>query len=374
MIRKVIPLLDLRAQYLEYKQDFDQAYQRFMDSGWYILGKEVETFEQEFAAYIGCKHCIGVGNGLDALQMILTAMNVGQGDEVIVPANTYIASWLAVSNIGAIPIPVEPNQTTYNLDPLRIEKALTPRTKAIMPVHLYGQAVEMDLIWNIAEQYNLSIIEDAAQAHGGSYKTQKAGNLGAAGGFSFYPTKNLGAFGDAGAITTNDDALADKVRVFRNYGSRNKYENEIKGVNSRLDPMQAIFLRVKLEHLDEQNQYRKNIAARYLEYLRDIPGLGLPVVAEDVNPVWHLFVITHPERNRLHEYLEERGVNTLVHYPIPPHLSGAYKDLGYKTGDFPITEFLAERVLSIPMGPHLTSEDVDYVIENIRVFCKNSKN
>ena len=257
MNKKDISFLDLYAQYQELRSELDSAYFRVMESGWYILGGEVEDFEREFAAYTGSKHCVGVGNGLEALQLILIGYGIGAGDEVIVPANTYIASWLAVSYAGARPVPVEPDSRTYNIDPGLIEKAITPRTKAIMPVHLYGQPVEMGIIWRVAGQHGLKIIEDAAQTHGGWYRERMAGNLGDAAGFSFYPSKNLGAFGDAGAVVTNDDELAGKVRVLRNYGSRTKYYNEVKGHNSRLDPLQATFLRVKLKHLDGWNQRRK---------------------------------------------------------------------------------------------------------------------
>jgi dTDP-4-amino-4,6-dideoxygalactose transaminase len=368
-VYKKIPFLDMKSSYQELKDELDASYLRVMESGWYILGGEVDAFEQEFAAYTGVEHCIGVGNGLEALQLILMAWGIGPGDEVIVPANTYIASWLAVSYTGATPIPVEPDPATYNIDPDRIEEAITPRTKAIMPVYLYGQPVEMETIWRTAERHGLKIIEDAAQAHGGWYRDRMAGNLGDAAGFSFYPTKNLGAIGDAGAVVTNDDALADKVRVLRNYGSRKKYYNEVRGHNSRLDPLQAAFLRVKLRHLDEWNRHRQQIATRYLDGLRDFPDLSLPHVPPDVIPVWHVFIVSHPERDRLQEYLEEHGVGTLIHYPVPPHLSEAYQDLGYHAGDFPITEKMANTILSIPMGPHLSMEDADYVIEKIREFC-----
>jgi len=367
--RREVQVLDMKSQYLALKSEMDAAYARVMESGWYILGGEVEAFEQEFAAYLGAKHCIGIGNGLEALQLILMGYGIGPGDEVIVPANTYIASWLAVSYTGAKPVPVEPDPKTFNLDPARIEAAITPRTRAIMPVHLYGQPVEMEGIWEIAERHNLKIVEDAAQGHGGKYKERMAGNLGDAAGFSFYPTKNLGAFGDAGAVTTNDDTLADKVRVLRNYGSRKKYFNEVKGHNSRLDPLQAAFLRVKLNCLDEWNQRRMRIANHYLEELRATPDLSLPHVPPDVIPVWHVFIVAHPDRDSLQAYLKEHGVGTLIHYPVPPHLSEAYQDMGYRAGDFPVSEEMANTILSIPMGPHLSMEDADYVIEKIREFC-----
>jgi dTDP-4-amino-4,6-dideoxygalactose transaminase len=368
--KREIPFLDMKPQYQELKEEFDQAYQRVMESGWHILGREVEAFEQEFAAYLGSKHCVGVGNGLDALQLILMGYGIGSGDEIIVPANTYIASWLAVSCTGASPVPVEPDSETYNIDPHLIEKAITPHTKAIMPVHLYGQPVEMEIIWQVAEQHGVKIIEDAAQTHGGKYRDHMAGNLGDAAGFSFYPSKNLGAFGDAGAVVTNDDELADRVRVLRNYGSGAKYYNEVKGHNSRLDPLQAAFLRVKLKHLDEWNRRRERLANHYLNNLRLIPDLGLPHIPEGVIPVWHLFVIAYPERDRLQAYLKEQGIGTLIHYPVPPHLSEAYKELGCHDGDFPITEKMANTFLSIPIGPHLRVDDADYVIEKIQEFCR----
>jgi dTDP-4-amino-4,6-dideoxygalactose transaminase len=370
---KSIPFLDMKAQYLEVKDEFDQSYQRVMDSGWYILSEEVEAFEHEFASYLGSKHCIGVGNGLEALQLILMGYGIGYGDEVIVPANTFIASWLAISYAGATPVPVEPNPTTYNIDIQQIEQRITPHTKAIMPVHLYGQPLQIGEILKIARKHNLRVIEDAAQAHGGRYNGVKAGTLGDAAGFSFYPAKNLGAFGDAGAIVTDDDALADKVRVLRNYGSRKKYHNEVRGHNSRLDPLQAAFLRVKLKYLDKWNQHRTQISNHYLEELRSLPDLSLPHVPLGVIPVWHVFVVAHPERDRLQEFLKEKGIGTLIHYPVPPHLSDAYQDLGYSAGDFPITEKMADTILSIPMGPHLSMDDADYVIEKIKEFCLESK-
>jgi dTDP-4-amino-4,6-dideoxygalactose transaminase len=363
-----VPFLDLGAAYRELKPELDAATRRVMESGWYILGEEVEEFECEFAIYCGAKHCIGVGNGLDALMLVLRAQGIGSGDEVIVPANGYIASWLAVSYVGAIPVPVEPNLGTSNLDPRGIEKALTPRTRAIMPVHLYGQPVEMAEVMKIGRNHGLRVVEDAAQAHGAVYQGGRAGNLADAAGFSFYPTKNLGAFGDAGAVVTNDDELADRVRVLRNYGSRTKYQNEVKGINSRLDPLQAACLRVKLEHLDKWNQRRQLIAGRYLQELADIPDLNLPVAAKGAQSCWHLFVVRHPRRDELQQHLKQAGIASLVHYPIPPHLSGAYAERGWKPGDFPIAENLAATVLSLPMGPHLNDEAVTQVIRSLHDF------
>lgn len=366
-----IPFLDLKAQYEELRDEFDLAYRRVMDSGWYILSEEVRSFEREFADYLGVRHCIGVGNGLEALQLIFLAKGIRAGDEVIVPANTYIASWLAVSYVGAIPVPVEPDPATYNLDPARIARSITARTRAIMPVHLYGQPVEMQEIWELAERNGLFIIEDSAQAHGVQYADRMAGNLGDAAGFSFYPTKNLGAFGDAGAVTTNDDDLADRVRLLRNYGSRRKYFNEVRGHNSRLDPLQAAFLRVKLSRLDEWNTRRRRIADFYLQELAGCNGLGLPHVAPLAVHGWHQFVITHEDRDRLQLHLEQAGVETLIHYPVPPHLSQAYSDLDFKAGDFPLTEKLANTLLSLPIGPQMERKHAEYVVTAVREFTQS---
>jgi dTDP-4-amino-4,6-dideoxygalactose transaminase len=359
-----VPFLDLGATYQELKDELDQAYQRVMQSGWFLLGQELQAFEQEFAAYVGVKHCIGVGNGLDALQLIVRGYDIGPGDEVIVPANTYIATWLAVSYAGATPIPVEPDPTTYNLDPARIEAAITPRTRAIMPVHLYGQPAEMQPILEIARAHGLRVIEDAAQAHGARYRGQPVGGLGDAAGFSFYPGKNLGAFGDAGAITTNDDALAARMRTLRNYGSQVKYYNEEKGFNSRLDEFQAAILRVKLRHLDEWNARRAELAALYLRALEPL-GLTLPVTPAHIEPVWHLFVIRTAQRDELQQQLTAAGIGTLIHYPLPPHLQQAYRELPYEAGSFPISEAIAQEVLSLPIGPHLTPGDAEQVIEAV---------
>jgi dTDP-4-amino-4,6-dideoxygalactose transaminase len=357
-----VPFLDLKSPYAELRDEMDAASRRVMESGWFIMGDELRSFEEEFAAYCGAKHCIGVGNGLDALHLILRAMGVGPGDEVIVPANTYIATWLAVSYAGATPVPVEPDERTHNLDPERIEGAITPRTRAVMPVHLYGQCADMDAINEVASHYGLRVIEDAAQAHGARYKGRLAGSLADAAGFSFYPGKNLGALGDAGAITTDDAALADAVRVLRNYGSRVKYYNEEKGYNSRLDELQAALLRVKLKRLDEWNARRREVAATYLQQLEGAAGLTLPFVPEWTDPVWHLFVVRHRDRPRLQSQLSDAGIGTLIHYPLPPHLQAAYAELGYAPGAFPVSERLAQEVLSLPVGPHLSEEETDYVV------------
>lgn len=362
-----IPFLDLKAVYKELKPEFDAAYHRVMESGRFILGQEVEAFETEFAAYCDAKHCITVGNGLDALHLILRAYNIGEGDDVIVPANTYIATWLAVSYAGATPVPVEPDKRTYNIDPYRIESAITECTKAIMPVHLYGQPAEMNPIIDLAQKYNLKVIEDAAQAHGATYHGKKVGGLGDAAGFSFYPGKNLGTFGDGGAVTTNDDDLADRIRILRNYGSRVKYYNEVKGYNSRLDELLAAFLRVRLRHLDEHNQQRKAVASQYLNALARVEGSILPQVIEGCDPVWHLFVVQHERRDELQCYLRENGVGTLIHYPVPPHRSEAYRS-EFKNITLPITEHIALHVLSLPVGPHLPSEYLNYIIDVLRNF------
>ncbi|MGA9451195.1 MAG: DegT/DnrJ/EryC1/StrS family aminotransferase [Verrucomicrobiia bacterium] len=360
-----VPFLDFIAPYEELKTGLDEAYFRFMRSAWYVLGREVEAFEREFADYCGVDHCVGVGNGLEALHLALRAYGIGENDEVIVPSNTYIATWLAVSYAGATPVPVEPDAKTFNLDPSRIEAAITPETKAIMPVHLYGQPVDMDPIMNIARKHNLKVIEDNAQAQGARYKGRRTGSLGDAAGNSFYPGKNLGAFGDAGAVTTNDKELTDKIRVLRNYGSQKKYYNEVKGYNSRLDELQAAFLRVKLKKLDEWNARRRDAATHYLGRMSGLSGLTLPFVPAWAEPVWHLFVVRHPRRDELQQKLTQADIGTLIHYPVPPHLSGAYADGKWERGAFPIAEELADTVLSLPMGPHLSKAQVDLVVGEV---------
>ncbi|HEX8351385.1 MAG TPA: DegT/DnrJ/EryC1/StrS family aminotransferase [Pyrinomonadaceae bacterium] len=363
-----VPFLDLKAPYAELREELDAACRRVMESGWFVLGAECEAFEAEFAAYCGARHCVGVGNGLEALHLILRAMGVGPGDEVIVPSNTYIATWLAVSYTGATPVPVEPDERTHNLDPARVEEAVTPRTKVIMPVHLYGQTADMDAIGEVAARRGLRVVEDAAQSQGARYKGRMAGSLADAAGFSFYPGKNLGALGDAGAVTTDDGELADRVRVLRNYGSRVKYENEARGYNSRLDEMQAALLRAKLPRLDEWNGRRRRVAESYLQQLEGVAGLVLPEVPEWADPVWHLFVVRTRERARLQAYLSEAGVGTLIHYPKPPHMQPAYADAGHRAGDFPLAERLAGEVLSLPIGPHLSDEAVGYVVSKLSSF------
>ena len=352
-----IPFLDLKATYLELKSELDAAYQRVMDSGWYLLGQELEAFEAEFAAYCEASYCIGVANGLDALHLILRSLDIGTGDEVIVPSNTYIATWLAVSYAGATPVPVEPDEKTYNIDPNLIEASISKQTKAILPVHLYGQPADMDAINAIAQHYGLKVIEDAAQAHGARYKGRRTGGLGNAAGFSFYPGKNLGAFGDGGAIVTNDPEIADKVRVLRNYGSRVKYHNEVRGFNSRLDELQAAFLRVKLKKIDEWNARRAVIANYYMDHLAELKHLVLPSVPAWAEHVWHLFVIRSLERDALIKHLNHKGIQTLIHYPVPPHLSSAYiTSLCNAARDFSRTEEQSNQILSLPISPHLSMD------------------
>ena len=360
-----IPFLDLGAAYRELQSDIDAAVARSLASGWYIGGPEVEAFEQEFAAYTQAQHCVGVANGLDALHLALRAMDVGPGDEVIVPSNTYIATWLAVSQCGATPVPVEPDARTFNIDPALIEAAVTPRTKVILPVHLYGQPADMDPILAVARKHGLRVLEDGAQAHGARYKGQRLGAHGDAVTWSFYPGKNLGAMGDGGAVTTNDPQIADRLRVLRNYGSRVRYVNEVQGYNSRLDPLQAAILRVKLAKLDEWNARRTAVAQRYQQGLANC-GLTLPHVHDWAEPVWHLYVVQHPQRDALQKALADAGVGTLIHYPIPPHLQEAYANLNLKVGAFPISEGMHNEVLSLSMGPTMTLQDADAVIAAVR--------
>jgi dTDP-4-amino-4,6-dideoxygalactose transaminase len=364
----IVPFLELKSVYQELKNELDAAYQRVMDSGLYILGKEVEAFEREFAAYCQVKHCIGVANGLDALHLILRALEAGKGDEVIVPANTYIATWLAVSHAGAEPVPVEPDERTFNVNPALIESAITSRTRVIIAVHLYGQPADMDSINAIAQEYGIKVIEDAAQAHGARYKGKCVGSLADAAGFSFYPVKNLGAFGDAGAVTTDDDTIADKVRALRNYGSRIKYKNELLGFNSRLDELQAAFLKALLTKLDEWNARRSVIAGRYSDSLNTTHPCVIPIALPGTEPVWHQYVIRHPRRNILKTYLDGSGILTLIHYPIPPHLSEAYQYLRNKKGNLPITEKLSREVLSLPIHPHLSIEAVNQIVAILKQF------
>lgn len=366
-----IPFLDLKSINTRYQESLQSAFRRVLDSGWFILGKELEAFEREFADYCGSKHCIGVGNGLEALHLILRAFDIGPGDEVLVPANTYIATWLAVSYSGAQPVPVEPLPDTCNLDPERIESAITSRTKAILVVHLYGQPADMDPVCAVAQKHGLKVIEDAAQAHGARYRERRTGSLGDAAGFSFYPGKNLGALGDGGAVTTDDECLADRLRVLRNYGSKIKYQNEEKGFNSRLDELQAAFLREKLKALDGDNVCRSRLAIRYNELLAG-SGLVLPAVPHWAKPAWHLYTVRTPLRDALQHHLTSRGIGTMIHYPIPPHLQLAYAELGYAAGSLPIAEAIHKEVLSLPIGPHLTSEHIDEICAAILDFTNGT--
>ena len=357
----MIPFLDLGAAYRELKPEIDAAVSRVLESGWYILGPEVEAFEAEWAAYCEAEHAVGLANGLDALILALRALDIGPGDEVIVPSNTYIATWLAVSGVGATPVPVEPDPATHNIDPARIEAAITSRTRAILPVHLYGQPADLDPILDIARRHGLRVIEDAAQAHGARYKGRRIGAHGDIVCWSFYPGKNLGALGDAGAITTNDAALAESVALLRNYGSRQKYVNEVAGVNSRLDPVQAAVLLVKLEVLDDWTNRRRAVAVAYNEGLKE-SGLILPHVPDWAEPVWHLYVVRTPDREAMQARLTKVGIGTLIHYPIPPHMQAAYAELGIAPDALPLARDIADEVLSLPMAPQLEEEEVGSVI------------
>jgi dTDP-4-amino-4,6-dideoxygalactose transaminase len=364
-----VPFQDFKAPYLELKDELDETYHRFIESGWFVLGQEVSAFEQEFASYCESSYCVGVANGLDALHLALRAVGCGPGDEVIVPSNTYIATWLAVSQCGAVPVPVEPSLFTFNLRPDLLLAAITPRTKAILPVNLYGQPCDYNPILEIARHYNLKVVVDNAQAHGAFYQGRRVGGIADIECHSFYPSKNLGAYGEAGAVTTNDSELADRINVLRNYGSRVRYHNEVKGYNSRLDELQAAFLRVKLRRLDEWNRRRKNVAEHYRSRISGISSpVSLPSVPEWSSPVWHLFVIRHPQRDALQKFLANGGIQTIIHYPVPPHLSGAYRDLGYTKGSFPIAEELADTVLSLPIGPHMVDESVRFVTDAVCSF------
>nr|WP_206668161.1 DegT/DnrJ/EryC1/StrS family aminotransferase [Pseudomonas caspiana] len=366
MIVKV-PFLDVRNAYLELKPELDQAVARALDSGWYIFGEEVAQFEKSFANYAGTRFAVGLGNGLDALRITLMAMGVSEGDEVIVPSNTYIATWLAVTQCGARPVPVEPDVDTLNIDPQRIEQAMTSKTKVILPVHLYGQPAEMGPILELARHKGVQVLEDGAQAHGARYRGTRIGGHGDAVAWSFYPGKNLGAFGDGGGVTTNDAELAERIRTIANYGSKVKYVNEVCGLNSRLDPIHAAALAVKLPFLDEWNARRGEIAAYYRKHLQNT-GVRVPTPQPDCTSSWHLFPVFSQRRDALHARLKEAGIETLIHYPIPPHMQQAYQFLGFEKGAFPIAEALAETELSLPIGPHMTLEQAAYVCETIASF------
>ena len=357
----MVPFLDLGAAYRELKTDIDRAVTRVMDSGWYVLGPEVEAFESEWAAWCGAAHGVGLANGLDALTLALRALDVGPGDEVIVPSNTYIATWLAVSAVGATPVAVEPDPATHNIDPSRIEAVITARTRAIIPVHLYGQPADMDPILALAKTHGFAVIEDAAQAHGARYKGKRIGAHGDVVCWSFYPGKNLGALGDAGAVTTNRADLAERIALLRNYGSREKYVNEEAGVNSRLDPIQAAVLRVKLHALEEWTNRRREVARGYTDALGGV-GLTLPHVPDWADPAWHLYVVRTPQWAQVQAQLAQADIGTLIHYPILPHMQAAYAGMGIPANALPIAQTLADEVLSLPIGPHLTEADAQRVI------------
>ena len=360
---KKIPFLDLVQTYKELKLELDDSVQRVFNSGWYIQGEELDAFESDYAQYCGTRFCVGVGNGLDALHLILRAYGIGPGDEVIVPAHTFIATWSAVTLSGAVPVAVETNNYgTYTIDHDLIEAAITPRTKAIIPVHLYGRPADMAPIMSIAAKYGLKVIEDAAQAHGAKYHGLRAGNLGDAAAFSFYPGKNLGAFGDGGAITTNDDYLNSKLRSLRNYGSSAKYVHEVIGLNSRLDPLQAAVLRVKLRYLDEWNARRRALAEIYIRHLGFKEGL-LPTETKDFESVYHLYVIRTPHRDILQAELKKAGIETLIHYPTPPHRQAAYSFM--RNLNLPFADLISREVLSLPIGPHLSIEDTEIIASEI---------
>jgi dTDP-3-amino-3,4,6-trideoxy-alpha-D-glucose transaminase len=363
-----IGVADPHAGYRELQVALDAASRRVLDSGAYIFGDEVAAFEGEYADYCGASHAIGVGNGLDALSLALRAAGIGPGDEVIVPAHTFIATWLAVIQTGADVVPVDVEEDTLLLDVAAARAAVGPRTAAILPVHLYGHPVDMDAVDALAAPAGLFVLEDAAQAHGARCRGRRAGSLGRAAGFSFYPGKNLGAFGDGGAVTTADGDLADRVRRLGNYGSSAKYVHDEPGCNSRLDALQAAFLRVKLEALEDWNARRTAVAERYLAQLGDVPGLVLPVTRPWADPVWHLFAVRHPERDALGAHLGQQGVSTLVHYPTPPHLTPAFAGLGHGVGAFPVAERAASTLLSLPIGPHLRASEVEQVIDAICSF------
>ena len=349
-----------------HQNEYETKALEVLRSGWYILGREVEAFEQEFAAYLGIQHCVGVANGLDALEIAFRTLNIGPGDEVIVAANSYIACVMGITKNGATPVFVEPNRY-YNIDPDAVVAAITPKTKAVLAVHLYGQSCDLSLLKTVCDANGIYLVEDCAQSHGAKSHGQISGTVGHIGCFSFYPSKNLGAFGDGGAIVTNDDSLAKHMRILRNYGSEKRYYNQEVGYNSRLDEIQAGFLRVKLKHLDALNEERINIASRYLTAI-DNPKVKCPQTAPDCTHIYHLFVLEVEERERFMAYMQEHGIGTVIHYPIPPHLSEAYKSLGFSEGAYPLTEHFAKTVVSIPIYNGMTAEETDYVIHTINQF------
>ena len=362
-----IPFVDLKAQYRSIQEEADAAVLGVMGRGDFVLGKAVSDFEKEFAAYCDAEYAIGVDSGYSALELLLLANGIGPGDEVITAANTFIATTLAISNTGAVPVLVDCDPGTYNIDPTKIEAAITPATKAIMPVHLYGQPADMDPINDIARRHGLLVFEDAAQGHGARYKGRRVGSLGNGAGFSFYPGKNLGAYGDGGAVVTNDPEVAEKVRMLRNIGMKVKYHHEVKGFNHRLDTMQAAVLQVKLPHLDDWNASRRRAAATYERVLADFP-MVTPFVPEWAEPVYHLYVVRVENREALQDFLQEAGIASGLHYPVPIHLTEAYSELAYEAGDFPITEAYADTILSLPIFPELTDEQIAYIGDTIRAF------
>jgi dTDP-4-amino-4,6-dideoxygalactose transaminase len=363
-----IPFVSFDPMHKPIKAEMMKAFEDFYDSNWYVLGEKVKQFETEYARFNQIEHVVGVSNGLDAIFVALKALGIGEGDEVVVPANTYIATWLAVTYTGATPIPVEPDIDTYNIDTNLIETVVTNKTKAIIPVHLYGQPCNMDSVMQIANKYKLFVVEDNAQSQGATFKRKLTGSFGIINATSFYPGKNLGALGDAGAITTNSEMLANSAQVLRNYGSKKKYYTEQIGYNMRLDECQAAFLQVKLKHLSKWNQQRIEIAKSYLSRLCGVGDIVLPKTLDEATHVYHLFVIRTKHRDTLQKYLTDHGIGTMVHYPIPPHLQEAYSQYAYKKGDFPLTEEIANTCLSLPIWPGMTSENIDEVIERIINF------
>lgn len=365
MTQLTVPFLDLTSTYRSNKDAIDAALRRVAESGWYLMGQELAEFEASFAAYCSAQHCVGVGNGLDALHLALLALGVGEGDEVIVPSNTFIATWLAVSRCGATIVPVEPIEETYNIDPDRLKAAITRHTKVILPVHLYGQPADMDAINAIAREHGLKVLDDCAQAHGATYKGRPVGSLADISAWSFYPGKNLGAFGDAGGVTTNDPALAERVRMLGNYGSRAKYKHEEPGFNSRMDEIQAAVLAAKLRNLERDTNSRRRIANQYIAELQGLEVL-LPQIPDYANPSWHLFVVKHSNRDRLQEKLSACGVTTLIHYPTPPHMQQAYAPLRWPVGSFPISERIHRQVISLPIWPGMNSAAIEYVVLSLK--------
>lgn len=366
-----VPANILAPQFYAYQEEYEAKALEVLRSGWYVLGKEVETFEQEFAQFIGTKYCVGVASGLDALWLAFRVLGIKAGDEVIVQGNTYIASVMGITINGATPVFVEPNHY-HNIDVDKIEEKITDKTKAILVVHLYGQASKMDKIKALCEQYNLYLVEDCAQSHGATYNGQQTGSFGDIGCFSFYPSKNLGAFGDGGAITTNNEKIAEDMKMYRNYGSRKRYYNEVVGANSRLDELQAGLLRVKLKHLDALNDERQHICGRYLNELKN-PYIKLPAIEANATTVWHQFVIETSYRDELMDYLKNHDIGSIIHYPIPPHLSEAYAYLNIPKGSLPITEKMADEVLSLPLYNGMKKEELDYVITTINQFQPEGK-